>query len=70
MMSAIQQMSANPVSRGANGTTVLLVEQNFLMASQLADRYIIIDDGRSVQHGEMKDLVNDTATIQKYLGAA
>ncbi len=62
MMSAIKQLSAS--------TTVLLVEQNFLMASQLADRYTIIDDGRSVQHGAMKDLANDTATIQKYLGAA
>ncbi|MCA1553205.1 MAG: ABC transporter ATP-binding protein, partial [Chloroflexi bacterium] len=62
MMSAIKQLSAN--------TTVLLVEQNFIMASQLADRYTIIDDGRSVQNGAMQDLVNDTATIQKYLGAA
>jgi len=62
MMSAIKQLSAN--------TTVLLVEQNFIMASQLADCYTIIDDGRSVQHGLMKDLVNDQETIQRYLGAA
>ena len=62
MMSAIRELSAS--------TTVLLVEQNFIMASQLADRYIIVDDGRSVQHGLMQDLVNDAATIQKYLGAA
>ncbi|MCA1553181.1 MAG: ABC transporter ATP-binding protein, partial [Chloroflexi bacterium] len=62
VMSAIKQLAAH--------TTVLLVEQNFIMASQLADRYAIIDDGRSVRHGAMQDLVNDTATIQKYLGAA
>ncbi len=62
LMAAIKQLSAN--------TTVLLVEQNFIMAAQLADRYTIIDDGRVAQHGLMKDLVNDTATIQKYLGAA
>jgi len=51
-------------------TTVLLVEQNFLMASQLAERFYIIDDGRSVLQGNMADLVNDPDTIQRYLGAA
>lgn len=51
-------------------TTVLLVEQNFRMASEVADRYCIIDDGRSVQAGEMADLVDDDATIRRYLGAA
>lgn len=62
MMAAIQQLSAQ--------TTVLLVEQNFLMASRLADRYYIIDDGHNVQHGLMKDLVDDKETIHRYLGAA
>ena len=51
-------------------TTVLLVEQNFRMASKLADRYTIIDDGRSVHSGQMADLVDDEALIQKYLGVA
>jgi branched-chain amino acid transport system ATP-binding protein len=51
-------------------TTVLLVEQNFVMASKLADRYVIIDDGRSVANGMMADLVEDEALIQKYLGVA
>jgi branched-chain amino acid transport system ATP-binding protein len=51
-------------------TTVLLVEQNFVMASKLADRYVIIDDGRSVANGMMADLVEDEVLIQKYLGVA
>lgn len=62
MMAAIQALSAE--------TTVLLVEQNFLVASRLAQRYIIIDEGQSVQAGLMADLVADKATIQRYLGAA
>ena len=62
MMEAIRQLSAH--------TTVLLVEQNFIMASQLADRYTIIETGRSVQSGLMADLVNDEDTIKRYLGAA
>jgi branched-chain amino acid transport system ATP-binding protein len=62
LMKAIQQLSAE--------TTVILVEQNFLVASQLAEFYVIIEEGRSVQAGKMKDLVKDKETIHRYLGAA
>jgi len=62
LMEAIRKLSAQ--------LTVLLVEQNFRMASQLADRYMIIDDGRTVTAGAMHDLVRDEALIQRYLGAA
>lgn len=62
MMAAIRELSAQ--------TTVLLVEQNFRMASHLADRYVIIDNGQSVHSGQMADLVQDKALIHRYLGAA
>ncbi|WP_448337584.1 ABC transporter ATP-binding protein [Chloroflexus aurantiacus] len=61
IMAALRQM--------ATETTILLVEQNFAMAAQLADEYYILDDGRSVQHGKMADLVHDQVTINRYLGA-
>jgi branched-chain amino acid transport system ATP-binding protein len=54
----------------ATTTTILLVEQNFIVASQLAERYVIIEEGNSVRHGLMADLVEDKATIRRYLGAA
>jgi branched-chain amino acid transport system ATP-binding protein len=53
----------------ATQATVLLVEQNFRMASLLADQYFILDDGQTVHAGRMADLVNDRALIAKYLGA-
>jgi len=62
MMEAVRKLAAD--------TTVLLVEQNFLVASRLAERYVIIEEGRSVESGLMSDLVGDQATIQRYLGAA
>jgi len=62
LMKAIQQLSAE--------TTVILVEQNFLVASQLAEYYVIIEEGRSMQEGKMEDLINDKETIHRYLGAA
>jgi branched-chain amino acid transport system ATP-binding protein len=62
MIEAIQKLSEN--------TTVLLVEQNFVVASKLAERYVIIEEGQSVKQGLMADLVNDKETIHRYLGAA
>jgi len=62
MMEAIRKLSAE--------STVVLVEQNFIVASQLAERYVIIEEGRSVREGMMADLVHDQATIHRYLGAA
>lgn len=62
MISVIRQLSQE--------STVVLVEQNFLVASKLAEYYVIIEEGRSVKAGKMKDLVDDKAAIHRYLGAA
>lgn len=62
MMEAIRSLSSS--------STVLLVEQNFLMASKLAQNYFIIDDGRTVHSGLMSDLVQDEDLIHRYLGTA
>ena len=62
MMTAIRQLSAE--------TTVLLVEQNFIVASRLAEYYVIIEEGKSVKQGNMAALVDDAETIHRYLGAA
>ncbi len=62
MIRAIQGLS--------HQTTVLLVEQNFQVARLLADQCVIMEDGKSVHHGLMADLVKDDALINRYLGAA
>jgi branched-chain amino acid transport system ATP-binding protein len=62
MIHAIQELSQQ--------TTVLLVEQNFQVARILADRYVIIEDGKSVHQGLMEDLVQNDTLINRYLGAA
>ncbi|NUM47376.1 MAG: ABC transporter ATP-binding protein [Anaerolineales bacterium] len=61
LMDAIRQLSAE--------STVLLVEQNFIVASRLAEDYVIIEEGRSVKTGKMADLKDDKETISRYLGA-
>lgn len=62
MIDVIRQLSQT--------STVVLVEQNFLVASKLAEYYVIIEEGSSVKAGKMADLMGDRETIHRYLGAA
>ncbi|MCL5046337.1 MAG: ABC transporter ATP-binding protein [Actinobacteria bacterium] len=50
--------------------TILLVEQNFAMASRVGDHCVILDDGRSVHSGGMADLVRDESLQHEYLGVS
>lgn len=49
-------------------TTIILVEQNFMMASKIGDTYTLIDDGETVQSGQMRELIQDEELKRKYLG--
>lgn len=60
VMESIEQMKKN--------TTVVLVEQNFIMASTIGNRFYIIDDGRTVHSGVMNELKEDKDLRQKFLG--
>jgi ABC-type branched-subunit amino acid transport system ATPase component len=40
------------------------------VAGQLAEQYVIIEEGQSVKSGLMADLKHDQDTIRHYLGAA
>ena len=52
----------------AAGETILLVEQNFRAASLLGDGVVVMDDGRIVHRGAMRDLAADAALQQRLLG--
>jgi branched-chain amino acid transport system ATP-binding protein len=49
-------------------TTVVLVEQNFEVAKELASRYYILDQGEVVSDGPMDTLVADEELKERYLG--
>lgn len=49
-------------------TTIILVEQNFMMASKIGDTYTLIDDGETVQSGLMQELIVNEELKRKYLG--
>lgn len=49
-------------------TTILLVEQNFAMASALGDTVAVMDDGRIVHAGAMAELAADASLQEKLMG--
>ncbi|MCP4666810.1 MAG: ATP-binding cassette domain-containing protein, partial [Deltaproteobacteria bacterium] len=49
-------------------SVVVLVEQNFFMASSVGDHFHVMDDGMVVHSGMMEELVHDDALKSKYLG--
>jgi len=49
-------------------TTVLLVEQNFRVAAELGDSVAVMDDGRVVHSGVMRELIEDADLQQRLLG--
>ena len=49
-------------------SVIILVEQNFYMASNLGDDFYLFDDGKTVHKGEMKELVQDEELKRRYLG--
>ncbi len=52
----------------AQGTTVLLVEQNANKALSIADRAYVLETGNIVLSGDAKNLLNDDAIKKAYLG--
>lgn len=60
LIEAINQIKGHSV--------VLLVEQNFYMASCVGDHFFILDDGLVVHSGNMAELVDDDKLKSRYLG--
>ena len=52
-----------------NGTTILLVEQNALMALEVASRGYVMQSGVIIQSGTGDQLLNDETIRRAYLGA-
>ena len=52
----------------AQRTTILLVEQNFMMARALGDHVAVMDNGRIVHSGAMAELAADAQMQAHWLG--
>jgi branched-chain amino acid transport system ATP-binding protein len=52
----------------SQGTTILLVEQNALMALSISNRAYVLETGRVAIEGNAKDVMNDPQVKAAYLG--
>ncbi len=64
----IQSLIAAFQELKASNTTILLVEQNFSFVRNLGDTVSVMDDGRIVHAGSMRELAEDEELQQKLLG--
>ncbi len=66
----IQQIFSIISEINQQGTTILLVEQNAQQALTRAHRAYVMETGRIVKTGAGRDLLNDPAVKEAYLGVA
>ncbi|MCE1255447.1 MAG: ABC transporter ATP-binding protein, partial [Anaerolineae bacterium] len=52
----------------SQGTSILLVEQNALMALSIANRAYVLETGRIALEGKAQDVLNDPQVKSVYLG--
>ena len=64
----VQQIARTIRELRQRGFTILLVEQNFRFATELADRHYIMEHGRIVDMIERGDVQAKTAKLHAYLG--
>ncbi len=64
----VEEIFAIMTDINRQGTTVLVVEQNALMALGVADRGYVLQTGRIVQSGDAKALLSDPEVRKAYLG--
>ena len=51
-----------------HGVTMLIVEQNAMLALEIADRGYVMQDGRIAREGSGRELLGDAAILEAYLG--
>ncbi|MDR0848581.1 MAG: ABC transporter ATP-binding protein [Propionibacteriaceae bacterium] len=54
----------------AEGTTVLIVEQNALQTLKIADYGYVLETGRKTIEGPASELITDTRLVEAYLGSS
>lgn len=64
----VQKLAEMILALKQKGYTIVLVEQNFRFAAPLADRFFVMEHGVIVKQFEKRELSQNTAMLQEYLG--
>ena len=65
----IVQQVLEGLEAASEDTTMVLVEQNFPLAMELADRFYLLDHGAVVESGSTEGVTADDERIRRYLSA-
>ena len=65
----IVEQVVEAIREAATETTMVLVEQNFPLAMDLADRFFLIDHGVVVESGDTEGVTAEDERIRRYLSA-
>ena len=57
------------IELNAQGTTILMVEQNANLALEIADHAFVLEGGRTVLSGTAQEIMNNDAVTAAYLGS-
>lgn len=64
----VQKLAEMVVALRKQGYTIVMVEQNFVFASQLADRFMVMEHGQVIQQFTRAELPERRDKLHEYLG--
>ncbi len=64
----VQKLAEMVLSLRKQGYTIVMVEQNFVFAAPLADRFMVMEHGQVIQEFTQAELPARMATLHEYLG--
>ncbi len=64
----VQQIGRTVAALKEEGFTIVLVEQNFRFATSVADRHVVVEQGRVIDMIPNTDIAGATTKLQAYLG--
>ncbi|MBA4178093.1 MAG: ABC transporter ATP-binding protein [Leptothrix sp. (in: Bacteria)] len=64
----VHKLAEMVVSLRKQGFTIVMVEQNFVFAAQLADRFLVMEHGQVIQQFTRDELPSRMARLHEYLG--
>ncbi len=55
-------------NRNARGTTILIIEHNMNVISELCDEVYVLNEGELIAHGDFETIRNDEMVLEAYFG--
>ena len=64
----VQKLAEMVIALRKQGYTIVMVEQNFVVAAPLADRFMVMEHGQVIQEFTQAELPSRIERLHEYLG--